>query len=108
MTNTVGAENVSVDGGVGVSARHRDIDVAAADSGRETTERHLDGGAVVGVGDQSVGQRVRAAVGGSGPPDAEVGQPGPAQVLDDGQRSCAQDFQRYHGLLLPVLHTARN
>ena len=57
VVNAVGAERDSVDGGIGVGARHRDGDVRRRGPGRaEPAERHLDGGAVAGVGDQPVGQ----------------------------------------------------
>ena len=65
--------------GVGVGACHRDVDVAAADSRGESAHGHLDGGAVVGVGHQPVGQGVRTPVGGAGPGDAEVGEARPAR-----------------------------
>src|SRR5208337_5130387 len=100
MVNAVGAELNSVDGWVSVGARHRDIDIAASDPGGETAERHFDGGAVIGVGHQPVGQLMRATVGGPGPADAKVGESRPAQVLDDGERSGAQNFQGCHGYLL--------
>jgi hypothetical protein len=58
MLNTVGAEHVFADTRAGVSASHCDVDVAAADSRRESAEGHLDCGPVVGVGHQPVGQRV--------------------------------------------------
>ncbi len=48
MVNAVGTELNSVGGWVSVGACHRDIDIAAADPGRETAERHFDGGAVIG------------------------------------------------------------
>ena len=79
---------------------HRDIDIAPAHPGAEAAERHFNGGAVVGIGDQPVGELVRAAVRGPGPADAEVVQPRPAEVLDDGERSGAQDFEARHGYLL--------
>ena len=69
---------------------------------RESAERHLDGGAIAGVGHQPVGQRVRAAVGG---PErvTPVRQSGLAEVFDQRQRSGAQDFQcRGHDGPLPT------
>ena len=53
----------------------------------------LIGGAVAGVGDQTVGQCVRATVGGTGAGDAQVREPGPAEVFDQGQRPGLQDLQ---------------
>ncbi|HEX4379050.1 MAG TPA: ATP-binding cassette domain-containing protein, partial [Candidatus Acidoferrum sp.] len=46
VLNAVGAEHDPVDARVGVSTGHRDVDVAATDTRREPTHRHLDGGTV--------------------------------------------------------------
>ena len=53
-----------------------------------------------GLATSRLASRVRRAVGGPGPADAEVGESRPAEVLDDGERSGAQDLQGCHGYLL--------
>ena len=58
VMNAVGAELDSVHRRVGVGTGHRDVDVAAAHPGAESAERHLHGRAVIGIGDQPVGQLV--------------------------------------------------
>jgi len=94
VVNAVDAEGDSVYRGVGVGAGHSDCDVAAAHPCGQPAEGHLDRGPVGGVGHQPVGQRMRAPIRGAGAGDPKMGQAGPAEVFDQGQRPGAHDFQR--------------
>ena len=66
---------------------------AATHPRRQAAERHLDRGELARVGDEPVGQGVRAAIGGTGTAHPHVGQARPAEVLDQRQRAGAQDLQ---------------
>ena len=96
MVNAVGAERNSADRGIGVGARHGDVHVAAVHPCGESAEGDLDGGAVVGVGHQAVGQPVCPAVGRPGAGHPDVGQARPAEVFEQSQRAGPQHFQRDH------------
>ena len=89
--------------GLGIGAGDRDIDGTAVDPGGEPAQGDLDCRTVVGVGQQPVGQGVRAPVGRPGAAHSDVGQSRPAQVLHQGQRPGPQDLQGDH-----VVPAARN
>ena len=93
VVNTVGAERNSVDGRVRIGSRNGDGHVPSADPRAEPAERHLDGGAVTGIGHQPVGQLVRPSVGGARPCHTEVRHALAAEILDERQRTGAQDLQ---------------
>jgi len=90
MSNTVGAEWFSVNHWVRVSAGDGDIDTGADHARAETAQGDFNGGVVLGIGDQSVGQQVCPPVGGARPCHANMSETRAAQVLDQRQRPSAQ------------------
>ena len=59
----------------------------------EAAQGELESGGALGVAEQPVGQPVGRPVGRAGPADAEVGQPGAAEVLHGGERSGPEDVE---------------